>query len=281
AGDDVHGQILEGKFYAPYSLASIEDAQVKSTVEKLYGVSSKLDAPSILPADTFAFFSISGVSYLVETSVMLLDPKAKQDYNQQKQMISMFTGLDLETDILPLFSEELTIAGEVAGGQVEPMIVLTKRPESVNVLNKLVKTLAGMDPTTSVSEKDVNGSKFSIISTSAAPFKVGFGEIAEVVALGKENTLETLSAASGDKSKSLLGSSLYQDMSKYVPKQVAMAMYINFDKFVEAAKIMKQSEEQIKELEELSKNFSAVFVSAGNKDNKAIEGSLLLQFKKK
>lgn len=281
AGVDIHGQVMEGKFYAPYSLAGIEDPQIKTTFEKLFSVSSKLDAPKVLPADTFAFFSISGMSYMVETSVQFMDPKGQQDYNQQKQMVSMFTGLDLETDILPLFSEELTVSGQIAGNQVEPVVVLTKRPESLNVLNKLVKSIAGMDPATSVSEQEMNGSTFSIVSTSAAPFKMGFGQIAEVITLAKADTLESLAVASSDSSKSLAGSPLYKEISKYAPSKVAMAMYINFDKFVEAAKLMKQSEKQITELEEVSKNLSAMFISAGDKDNKAIEGSLLLQFKKK
>jgi len=70
-------------------------------------------------------------------------------------------------------------------------------------------------------------------------------------------------------------------MGKYVPEKVSFALYVDYDKLAKAAKVMKAPPAKVKEFEEMSKNISALVITAGNKDNKAIEGSLLMKIKQK
>ena len=275
-GLDIHGDVMEGKFYAPYDLSSITDATLKNTLESLFKTSSQLNAPKVLPGDTCAFISISGVSYMIQTTLQFMDPKSQQEYNQQKQMVQMFTGLDLETDVLPLFSEEFTFAGRVVDEDLEPVIVLTKKPESTQVLSKVVGALTKMDPTASITQKDSGGAQLSLISSGNVPFQVGYGAIDEVIALGKGTSLEYMAK----KESTLADSQTYKTMSKYIPSTVALAMFIDFDNAVKAKKFFSKSPEDMKNLEKMNENMSAFILTASNKDNKAIEGSVLVKFKK-
>ncbi|MEW5820881.1 MAG: DUF3352 domain-containing protein [Cyanobacteriota bacterium] len=280
-GIDLHNDVLEGKFYAPYSLESITNPEMKANLGKIFVASSKLDAPKALPGDTFMFVSLSGVSYYIQTITQTLEPSKREEYTQFKNMVKQFTKLEVETDILPLFAEEFTFGARCAGTEVDPIIVLTAKPESMQVLNKLVSTLTMFDPSASTSQKDLGGSTFSIISSSQSPFDLAFGEVTDVITLGKASTLETVADAVKNPDKSLAKSSIYKDLSTYVPQKVSFAMFINFDKLVEASKAMKQNPDKIKELEKMSENMSAMIFSATNKDGKSIEGNFLVKFKGK
>lgn len=280
-GVDIHEEVIEGKFYSPYSLESIKDPNLKTTLEKVFNASSKLDAPKVLPDDAFAYISLSGVSHIIMTATQFMEPQGKMEYENSKKMVKMFTTLDLETELLPIFSEELTVGARINAGQFEPMVVVTEKPETAQILNKLASAASTFDPSASVTEVDVSGKKINVVSTRAVPFKVGFAGLNNVMVLGKADTLQSVVEALNDPSKSLANSETYKNLSKYIPEKVSFAMYLNYDKLPEAAQAMGQPPQKVAELQEMSKNIQAIVISAGNKDSKAIEGTLLVKLRAK
>lgn len=280
-GVDFHKDLLEAKFYGPYDLSNVEHEAVKKNLEKLFQASSSLNAPNVLPKNTFMFISMTGVSYLIDTSIQMLDPQAQQEFNNQKQMIKMMSGgLDVDTDILPLFSEELTIAGTISSNnEVEPVVLLTSKPESEQVLSKVASTMVqmSMDPSASVTQEAAGSVQLNLIKSPQIPFPIGFGKVGNVIALGKASTLKDVASSQG--ADSLAGTPDYEDMKKYMIPDVSFAMFMNIDQMLAASKIMGESGQQVKELEEMSKTVSSIMISAGNKNDKAIEGNFIMKFK--
>jgi len=233
-----------------------------------------------LPADTFMFMSISGLDQFFLLSVQMMDEKDQQMYQQQKQMVTMMTQLDVDTDVLPVISEELTIAASLKDKQPEPMVLLTSKDKSLQTLNKLAGSMAMMDPSTSITEESSSGTKLSVIQASGLPFKLAFGKVNDLIILGKKDSVKTAVEDASDASKSLAKNEIYKDLSKYIQTNPSFVLFVNANKLSEAADVLGKSKQQIENIKDMNKNMDGLIISVGSKDNKAITGNFVMKLKK-
>lgn len=279
-GMDVKDNLIEAKSYTPFNLDSVKDKVLKDYLDKLINVKSSFNGPKILPGDSFMYVSLYGVSYFIQLTNQFLGSEELASFNQQKQMLKMVTGLDLETDVIPLFSEELTLAGRVDNNDVDPIVIITNKPQSLQVLTKLVSSMTAMDPTTTVSEQEINGIKMSLIGSRTVPFKVGFAAVNDLIVLGKANTIETIIGGTKDSSKTLSNAGNYKALGEQVLTNSNVVFYMNPEKLSEATKIMNKNAPQSQQMDDYYKNIDGVILSfANNTNNKAIIGNLLIKFK--
>ena len=277
---DLKDNVLIAKSFTPYALEELEDPALKEVLQKLGSVTNKLDSPTILPADTFMFMSISGLDQFFLLSVQMMDEKDQQMYQQQKQMVTMMTQLDVDTDVLPVISEELTIAASLKDKQPEPMVLLTSKDKSLQTLNKLAGSMAMMDPSTSITEESSSGTKLSVIQASGLPFKLAFGKVNDLIILGKKDSVKTAVEDASDASKSLAKNEIYKDLSKYIQTNPSFVLFVNANKLSEAADVLGKSKQQIENIKDMNKNMDGLIISVGSKDNKAITGNFVMKLKK-
>jgi hypothetical protein len=281
AGVSLNDVIVETKMVAPYDINMVKDPVLKSTLEKIIASSSQVKSPEVLPADSFMFLSFNGLNNVLQLFIQLLPEKEAQEYNQFKDMVKMMTELDFENDILSLFSDELSVAGTLSNSQVDPVVLINNKPSSLLVLNKLVASLTTKMPGATISEKEINGQKVSIIAMSDMPFPFAFGPVGQFIALGKADTVENTSNNAKDTSKLLSNSDIFKAFIPEIPAKSFFTVYSNFTLLKEAAKLTKASPEQVKNFEDMEKYFSSMLVTVGDEDGKVIVGKLLLKVNKK
>lgn len=280
-GVDVQKDVLVAKSYTPFKLESLQDPAIKDSLKNLLASTDKLEAPSILPGNTSVFLSIAGLSQIFNMNLQMMNDNEKEAFKQQSNMISMITGgLDIEKDIVPIFSEEFTIAGRLNEKKLEPIVLLSKKSDTMTVLNKLLGTIPKTDKAAKLEEKDVSGAKLQLISSKAFPFPVAYGEIGKNVVIGRSETVELMASESTDKAKTLADTPLYKSLISQMTPNPNFVLYVNTDELIKVLKETEKNPEKLKQLEEMNKKIAGIIVSFNSEKEKALVGNLLMTFKK-
>jgi hypothetical protein len=278
-GVELKDKMLLGKSFTPYNLKNVEDPALKATLEKLSTVTNKLEGPKLLPKDVFMYISISGISHFYEISTQMVTVEERQQYEQQKQMVKMMTQLDLEGDIIPIFTDEVTVGAKATGNMPEPIILLSGKPNSLQVLNKLVSVMGMMDPSASISETTIDDVKVNVINTQGAPFNIAYGQVGDLIAMSMENTMKSIIEDSKKPEDTLQDLKLYQNLSKNIQPNPNFVMYMNADQMAQSANKLAKSPAQVKQIQEFNKNIEGILISIGCQNNDAIVGNMAIKLK--
>lgn len=265
--------------FAPVNLSFLDNInpELKTSLENLYDVSTVYNISESLPKKTFSYIMVSNLGYLNQVLNSIKHKDLQKGMAMVKVMFSAATGLDLDSDIFPIFRGQLTVAGVEYKDETSPIVLLSYKPETINTFNTLITVAAKMGKAIKPETKKIKGTNVVVISDEAMPFPVAYGKFKDNVIIGDFDVVKRLIKKQKKNKIFLSADKSYKAYLKRSEAPQFMKMYINMN---EAGALLAKS--MPSGISEKAVNMvESVYFDVTKPEDDLFASELIIQFKPK
>lgn len=263
--------------YYPCDLSFMpeESAKLKEGINKYLNNQRVSTITKVLPDTTAGYVDISNLGGIAGLYKTIDNEELQKWISGASVMVTTFTGLDLDTQLLKLFEEDLAVAFIDLKETPEPVVLLSKTTETMPVVDKLITTLKLLEKGVSVKNQTYRDGEVRILSHESDSKKFAIVEKPEYLILSRSEPVKYIKKNFDSKKKSLNQSEVFASIEKMASKPSYFSVYGNVDminKLIGSYGLNKLPDELLDNLKSLY--FS---ISKGNNDVLFINTSV--QFK--
>ncbi|MEW5821662.1 MAG: DUF3352 domain-containing protein, partial [Cyanobacteriota bacterium] len=228
-------QSLEIKTFTPYNMDLFDkiNPKLRKEIENILNNNNTYNVASSLPSETIGYILVSNLAGLGYIATTIEEPNIKKMISTGRLMIASVTGMDLEKDLLPILSGHTTVAATEFKKETEPVLLISFRPETIEVFNKLLSMAEKLNCPVKVENKKIKGEEVKILTENSMPFPIAYAKINDSIAFGKFDVVKNLINIARNPNKLLVQSSNFKNFDPLMNESTNLSVYINFDKFAD------------------------------------------------
>ena len=227
----INKDILEFNCFIPYNPDNIKDNFLKKAFEKIFIKSELAYTPDALPEQTVSFINIKNFNDYLYFMLELSNLNHTKEYEQAKQLMKMFTSLDLDSDIISLFKDNTVLAAINTGKQRPDFaLIIPDRQKTSDIVKTLIKILSTQMPGSELAKTTYRGKELELAYTSKRPEKIVYGKLSPgLYSIGEKGAVEYLIDTTAHKRLNLSNNKLYKNFESYNNSESRVILYFNID----------------------------------------------------
>jgi hypothetical protein len=222
---------VEIQSFTPYSLDFIGkfNPEMQKSIEKFLSSGRIYHTARSLPVETAGFLLASNLGGIGEIINTVDDSDFQKGAAGFKFMLMAMTGLDPDSELLPLLSGQMTVAGINFEGKIEPLIIISDMPETETTIDKALESFKNMNNEKSFKIKNskIKGIQVKTVEGDDIPVKVAFSKVNDNILFARDEALKSLIPVLNKESKTLFSSENFKVYRETSSKPENMTLYIN------------------------------------------------------